>query len=242
MVNRLRWRAGWIAACLVILAVLALGTLLLPAIRAARQAARASQHSNNLKQIGLAILNFHESYKRLPAAVRRDETGRALSSWRFYILPYLEAIMLETRTDKRWDDPANRWFSCQPYPVYCWSSESNTAGSTNTNVMAISGHGTAFDGDGPMRLDDIDSDTILVIEIADSGVHWMEPGDLAIDQVPETITRGVEGLGVHVLFADGSVKMLSPDVPLEDLKTFFTIQGAKQHDADRLLGPYFLHR
>ena len=150
--------------------------------------------------------------------------------------------MMEVHYDYRWDDPDNRRISSAPSPVYCWSPERSLPESLHTNVVAITGPGTAFDGDRPVRVSDIDSDTILAIEIADSGLHWMEPGDLSIDQVPDSITQGVDGYGVHVLFADGWVWVLRPDVPLEDLTKFFTIEGAKRYDREQALGPYVLHR
>jgi hypothetical protein len=238
MAERSRWKARLIRVFWVLLAVLALVALVLPAVRAARQAARASQRRNNLGEIGLAIHWFHDVHKRLPPAVRADNAGRPLSSWRYQLVPYLEGIMMELHFDDRWDDPANRWFSSWRHPIYCWSSGKTSPESLHTSVVAITGPGTAFDGDRPIQLKDIAPDTILAIEIAESGIHWMEPGDLPIGQVPDSITQGVDGYGVHVLFADGSVWVLRPDVPLEDLKKFFTIEGAKRYDRDQVLGPY----
>jgi hypothetical protein len=110
--------------------------------------------------------------------------------------------------------------------------------STNTRVVGIAGPGTPFDGERICRLTDIDSDTILAIEVADFDRHWMEPGDLSLDEVPEAITKGIDGQGVHVLFADGRVWYLRADVPLDDLKKFFTIAGAREHDREQVLGPY----
>ena len=102
----------------------------------------------------------------------------------------------------------------------------------------MSGPGTAFDQDRICRLEDIDAATILVIEVAESNTHWMAPGDLDVDAIQPAIVKGLEGDGVHVLFADGSVWFLGEDVPLSDLQKFFTIEGAKQHDRDDVLVPY----
>jgi len=242
MANRPRWKARVIFALAGLPALFLLVAILLQIAGDLRRAARASHYTNELKLVGLAIHNFEDVYQRLPPAVRTDKAGRPLSSWRFHVLPFVEAIMMEVHYDDRWDDPTNRWVSSRPFHVYCWSSGKGLPESLHTNVVAITGPGTAFDADRVTRLRDLDSDTILAIAIADSGIHWMEPGDLAIDQVPESITQGVEGYGVHVLFADASVWMLRPDVPLEDLKQFFTIEGARRYDRDEVLGPYALRR
>jgi type II secretory pathway pseudopilin PulG len=82
---------------IVILAVLGiLIALLVPAVQSARAAARRAQCINNLKQIGLAFHNFHDSFKRFPAAsdVTRNADGsiKAVDGWSCFarLLPYME--------------------------------------------------------------------------------------------------------------------------------------------------------
>lgn len=238
MADRLRWRTWLLRASVVVLLALVVAVLLYPAIRSARRAALRQERANKLRQIGLALWNFQDSYKRLPPAVRTDEAGRPLGSWRFQILPYLEAMMLGIDFADRWDDPANRYLSARPHFIFCWSGDQDTPESLHPNVVAVTGPGTAFDGDRACSLADIDPDTILAIEVADWDCHWMEPGDLRVDQVPESIVRGMDGDGVHVLFADATVWFVASDVPLGELTKFFTIDGAKQWDREQVLGPY----
>ena len=238
--DRSSWKRQLLSAGVVALLLLVLAIVLFPAIRAARRAARHAQRSNNLKQIYLALCNFDDVYRGLPPAVRSDEAGRPLCSWRFQILPFVEAMMRQLDFGDRWDDPANRWLINMFHHIYCWSPDKNSRGPPCTNVVAITGPGTAFDGDRRIRPDRIPFDTVLAIEIRHSETYWMEPGDLCVDEVSPSIVQGLERDGVHVLFADGAVWFLSAKVPLSDLRKFFTLEGAKQYDRKEILGPYAL--
>lgn len=74
---------------LVVIAIIGiLVALLLPAIQSAREAARRTQCNNNLKQLGLALQNFHDSYGNFPPGMTDDDTNNF--GWGAYILPYIE--------------------------------------------------------------------------------------------------------------------------------------------------------
>lgn len=78
---------------LVVIAIIGiLVALLLPAIQAAREAARRTQCVNNLKQIGVALHNFHDTYKRFPVGMTDDDGNNV--SFRAYLLPFTEQSTL----------------------------------------------------------------------------------------------------------------------------------------------------
>ena len=87
---------------LVVIAIIGiLIALLLPAVQAAREAARRSQCANNLRQIGIAVQAYHDTRKALPPS-RMENYGGV--TWAVFILPFLE----QDPFYERWD--INRWY------------------------------------------------------------------------------------------------------------------------------------
>jgi hypothetical protein len=214
--------------------------LLLPAVQAAREAARRNQSTNNLRQLMLAMHNHHDAKKSFPATAITDQNGRPLLSWRVAMLPYLEqnGLYKEFRLDEPWDSEHNKKLIPQMPAVYLNPSRDYQGDGTTTYLAATGDAGMFKDPAKGIRMRDISdgtSKTIAVVEATeDCAVPWTKPDDLKIN--PKDPFEGVEGVrvgGFLAAFADGSVRMISEDVDPTVLSALFTPDGGEIVDPDQ---------
>jgi hypothetical protein len=218
-------------SCFLILPVMV--ALLLPAVQAAREAARRSMAMNNLKVISLGLLNYETSNKTLPAAKGGPESQL---SWRVHILPYMEEggaeLYEQFHLDEPWDSEHNRQLIAKMPDAY--KDPAGRLPQGETNYLAVTGPGTAFgDGtSGPSLRDFTDglSRTITLVE-ADQGVPWTKPDDWQFD--PNGPINGVGNMrlgGFLAAMGDGSVQFIRAETPAEALKALMTRDGDEQID------------
>src|SRR6187455_435887 len=85
---------------LVVIAIIAvLIALLLPAVQQAREAARRSQCKNNLKQLGLGMHNYHDTFRQLPGTYfsLANWSGEEKGSYLIQLLPYIDQAPMYNR-------------------------------------------------------------------------------------------------------------------------------------------------
>jgi hypothetical protein len=199
----------------------------------------ASAAENNLKQIGLAIHNYHDVNGQCPGN-SYDKDGKPLLSWRVHILPYIEqqAVYNQFKLDEPWDSPNNKTLSQtvirtyqvpgrpakQPWETYFrtfiapknvkseyrpWLTEGNSKGPKLTEVT-----------DGT-------SNTIMVIE-AGEAVPWAKPDDLPYDGLMALPKLGGPGGTFAALFGDGSVRTFRRgQIDEVNLRGIISIQGGE---------------
>jgi prepilin-type N-terminal cleavage/methylation domain-containing protein/prepilin-type processing-associated H-X9-DG protein len=95
---------------LVVIAIIAiLIGLLLPAVQKVREAAARMTCSNNLKQLGTGLHNYHSANDSFPSNIRPDATSTVRVRWTTYLLPYIEQdnVFRGVNLNVNWHQPAN---------------------------------------------------------------------------------------------------------------------------------------
>jgi prepilin-type processing-associated H-X9-DG protein len=227
----LKWITG-----LGIIAVLI--SLVLPATRNVRPAARRLHCASNLKEIGTALSAYCDVYKSLPPAYTIDAEGKRLHSWRTLILPYLERNQLYSKIDlsKAWDDPVNAEAYATSLPVYhCPDAKCEPNYTTYLGIGTPDGCFGSSKGVAFSEITDGLGNTLGVIE-ADSehAVHWMAPLD-----ADESTALGIginfkasHASGMHGLFLDGHVAYLAAKTPDSIRLAVMSISGNERVNLD----------
>jgi prepilin-type processing-associated H-X9-DG protein len=213
--------------------------LLLPAVNAAREAARRTQCANNMRNIGLAMLQYSTAKNKFPASTV-DPTGKPLLSWRVLLLPYLDEQDLYNRfkLDEPWDSPNNKPLLAYMPSVYkCPSAPESEQNSGQTFFQVLLGPGTLFEQGKPVTpagVYDGLSNTLMVVETK-VATPWTQPSGL--DFIPNSPIQGLgsgHAGGFNAAFADGAVRFLKDSIPARTLEALVTRNGHETVDVDAL--------
>lgn len=179
-------RAFTLIELLVVIAIIAvLVGLLLPAVQQAREAARRTQCKNNLKQLGLALQNYEESYKVYPPGVMgttgTTQSTEKLTTWPTFLLPLLEqsALYNQYNFNLRFDDPANASVVIRKLPMFLCPSQDDAIVS---NVWGPNHYG-ANAGTTPAATDGLlfPLSSVRLRDITDGTSNTIAAGELAFD-------------------------------------------------------------
>ena len=145
---KIRLASGFtLVELLVVVAIIGvLIALLLPAVQAARESARRIHCQNNLKQIGLGLLSYHDVNDEFPLGCFEwrppTKPDNRQLAWSAYVLPYIEQGTLYDQLDlsRPFDDPTNAFAASKVVPVYvCPSAEIAESDRGPTHYAGING-------------------------------------------------------------------------------------------------------
>jgi Protein of unknown function (DUF1559) len=229
------WRARKVALVGVAIGVsfvgaLALLTRAVQEARGALESARESDCRSNLKQLGLALMNYHTVFGCFPPSHIIDEKGMPTHSWRVAYLPLWKEHDLHGTYDFTipWNHQAAKVRNYDTPGFSYWCPSGISRKTKTTNYVAVIDQQTAWPGSQCRKLEEIADDpsqTILVIEIGRSDINWMEPRDMTLQQILSQGGSSNHARHFNALFADGSVHRVRKDIGQQTLKALLTING-----------------
>jgi hypothetical protein len=187
-----------------------------------------------------------------------------MHSWRVLILPFLnhddvsgyvqcDELYKEYSFEEPWNGPRNRLLESKPAPWFCACPFASRA-SRNcppTTFVLVTGEDTLFPGCKPREPGEITRrpcDTVLVVEVANSDIHWMEPRDpslvdllgnggisrpLSSHHAESTYWLDADPATGNIVCADGSVHFLRGPISPEDAKALLTVNDGEGFDIER---------
>ena len=196
----------------------------------------------HLKQIGLALHNYHDCYGTLPPAVTLGPDNKPYHSWRVLILPFMgpdeKKLYLRYRWNEPWNGPNNRRLLAERPSFYECHHAKGVIPKQNSSYVAVVGEETAWPPNGSRSLGEMTdgtSNSVLVVEVKDAGIPWLAPDDLKIDESttpPGNLTgrvpsSGHEGGGI-VLMGDGATRFISERLDPKTWTALLTVAGGEE--------------
>jgi hypothetical protein len=229
--RRARWRALCYYGAFGMF-LFSLGLWFVNASRHAREAAMASQCRGHFCGIALALHNYADAYGSFPPPFIADEQGRPMHSWRVLILPFIDQKDLYSRYrfDEPWDGPNNRQLHSESIRLFNCTTRFPDEDSPLTSYLAVVGPDTVWPESGTVRPQDVTNglrNTLMVVEVGNSDVHWMEPRDLHVLQMAPTINpKSGQGIssphylekGAHAVMVDGSSCILPNSLSADEVR------------------------
>jgi hypothetical protein len=193
----------------------------------ARKSLKLKQAHNDLRWIGLALHQYHETYGCFSSPVVYDDTGKPMHSWRSLIQPQLAftGVNDEGFAMQRFDEPWNN-------PHNLAAAKANRFNRQDYSFLAIVGPEAVWQEDGSRRVRDFKDGppkTILIVGIKNIEVGWHEPCDLTFDGKKLRLERDGQKRRIDLskfqwfaLFADGRVSVMGEGMAETDIKALIT--------------------
>jgi hypothetical protein len=193
------------------------------------------QSVNRLKQLTLAMHNYHTVHGKFPAAAVFDKDGKPLLSWRVLLLPFLEEgkLFKEFHLDEPWDSEHNKKLLERTPKVYEVDSAGLKPG--ETRCVVFTGKGTVFEGTTGISIPEIVDGTSHTLMIVESGrpVPWTKPEDLVYDPAKPLPELGLQASGFNGAFCDAKVRWLKLPMPEKELRALITRNGHEPVDLSK---------
>jgi len=188
---------------------------------------------NAMRQIALAIHNFHDTYRHLPPQSLVSADGKRLLSWRVLVLPYLgqQALYDQFHLDEPWDSPHNKTLLAEMPDVYKSTKQGVPAGHT-TYLATLTANSPFGHKGAPLQFADINDGTSNTIWLVDApiekAVEWTKPADLIVDtDNPVSSLTSADQKVITVSILDGSVRSLDAKISKETLNALLTHAGGE---------------
>lgn len=216
--------------------VLIMIALLLPAVQAAREAARRTQSKNNLKQIGLALANYNDAIAVFPPGAIVDKDDTEYHGWQTMLLPYLDerSVYNQVNFNVPWNDAKNLGPMQTQIAAYVSPGVSELKDASGYALSHYAGNSEVFHKGQGLRISDFldgTSHTIVAGEAAGNFKPWGHPENWrdpanGLHTGPDSFGRP-NSPATAFLMADGSVHFLSDAVSSDVLHALATPAGGE---------------
>jgi hypothetical protein len=203
----------------------------LSTIANARQAARRTMSRNHLRQLAMALQNYHDAYSQLPAGATIGSDGRAHHGWMFPLTSIgLMYYVPRNWSDEPWDGPNNREFGLGALPDVTHPDLGYQFDEHGFALMHYAGNVHIFPNNHGMSMSQISdgtSNTLAIGEVAENFQPWASPYNRrdpadGINDVPWGFGGPPWQHGAQFAFADGSVRFLSKNIDRKLLRALGT--------------------
>ncbi len=226
-------KTTWLEVLVVIVSIVVFFALLL-AEQPHAPSIHREESRRNLKLIGLALHNYHDTHGMFPPAGIVREDGTQILSWQARLLPEIEsgpAIIAQLDQNSAWDSPQNKVPCSIAIPQYM---NPGIPSKTKGAISHYAGNSQVFKINKSLRIGDIAdglSNTLFVGEVSEGLKPWADPTNardpaLGLGKTADQFGGPFRG-GTHFLMGDGSVRFISENIDKETLKALATPAGGE---------------